>query len=131
MEESLREKIVAYYTLQARLDSINKQQNFIVSKISEILSTISSLEELGKSEKTIFSLGSGIRVMGKIEEKNKFLVEIGAGIILEKNLNESKRILEKRREELEKILEELQKEKNEIYSQMQKLLPEIRKLIGD
>ena len=127
-EKELEKKIVTYQYFQNRLDTLSKQQAMILTKISEIDTSIQSLKNLKKGE-VVFSLGSGIYAFGKLSKEDKFLVEIGAGILLEKNLDESVKSLEKRKKDLQKVLGEIQNEINFSSNILNQLASEINESI--
>ncbi|MEM5805440.1 MAG: prefoldin subunit alpha [Candidatus Aenigmatarchaeota archaeon] len=128
-EKELRQKLIAYRVLEARLQGLIKQRELIANKILEINSTLESIKEIEKNHKYIlFPLGSEAYVFGELKEKNKLLVEIGANVALEKNFEEGKNILEKRKAELEKALQEIQKELIVINASMENLAEEIEKI---
>jgi len=70
-EKELEKKIVTYQYFQNRLDTLSKQQAMILTKISEIDTSIQSLKNLKKGE-VVFSLGSGIYAFGKLSKEDKF-----------------------------------------------------------
>lgn len=131
-KKELEQKILAYQILQARLESLNKQREFISSKLLEIQSTLQSIEEVKKSgENTLFSIGSNAHVYGKIVNKEKMIVEIGANVALEKTFEEGRSFLEKRKKELEDALSETEKNIQEIINTLNELGPQIERLSKD
>lgn len=131
MQEELQEKVIAYRILEIRLNSLLKQRDLIASKILELQSTLASVDEIEKSKEVLFPIGSEAYTFGKITEKNKLIVEIGAGIALEKNIEESKEFLNKRKSELENILAKTEKNILEVSAVMAKLGEEIQKLTSE
>ena len=130
MEKEVREKVLMYRILEARYNSLIKQRELILQKILEISKTISSIKELEKSDEVLFSLGGEAYTIGKVTNKQKFLVEVGAGIVLEKNKEESINILSKRKNELEKGLKEIESELQKISQSLQTLARELQKSLG-
>jgi len=128
-EKELQEKLLAYRIIESRLDNFMRQRDALINRIVEIETTLTSLKEIGK-EDTIFSLGSGIHAFGKTENKDKIIVEIGAGIALEKTAKEAEEILNKRKDEMEKALAELQKGIMQLSVGLKNLAPEIQDLIN-
>ncbi|MBI2084022.1 MAG: prefoldin subunit alpha [Candidatus Aenigmarchaeota archaeon] len=127
-EKVLQEKMLVYKTLESRLNAFVKQGELVSSKIAEIMSTISSIEEVEKNkDEVLFKLGSESYISGRITGGN-VLVEIGAGVVLEKPLEEGKEILHKRKEELESALNEIQKGVAETSEAMGKLASEINEI---
>jgi prefoldin alpha subunit len=128
-QKKLEEKILTYRILEARLNALTRQRNLIVNKIIEIESTLQSIDEIEKSDREmLFSLGSEAYATGKITDKKKIIVEVGANIALEKSIEEAKKTLRKRRGELENSLNAVQNEIINISSFLQVLAEEIRKL---
>lgn len=129
-EKELQEKMLIYRTLESRLEALTKQRDFVSSKIIEIISTISSIDEVDKNQKGIlFKLGSEAFTFGDVTDKNKILVEIGAGVVLEKPVEEGKETLNKRKQEMENALKEIQNNISQISNAMNQLEPEINELI--
>ena len=129
-EKELQEKMLIYRTLESRLEALTRQRDLVSSKIVEIISTISSIDEISKNQKDIlFKLGSEAFTYGNVADKNKILVEIGAGIVLENPPEDGKEILNKRKQEMESVLKEIQNNISQISSAMNQLGPEINQLI--
>ncbi|MEM5882738.1 MAG: prefoldin subunit alpha [Candidatus Aenigmatarchaeota archaeon] len=127
-ENELQEKVLVYRLLEARLNSLLKERELMLSKIIEIQTTLQSIEEIKKGEEVLFALGSEAYAFGRLKEKDKIIVEIGSNIALEKTFEDAKKTLEKRRVEMEKALNEVEKSIVEISSRLQELAPEIEKL---
>lgn len=129
-EKELQEKMFVYRTLESRLEALARQRDLVSSKIVEIVSTISSIDEIDKNQENIlFKLGGEAYTHGNVADKNKILVEIGAGIILEKPIEDGKEILNKRRQEMENVLKEIQNNILQVSAAMNQLGPEINELI--
>lgn len=127
--KELQEKILAYRILEARVDSLLKQRDLIASKIVEIQTTLQSIEEIGKAKgEILFPIGSEAYNFGRITDRKKLIVEIGANVALEKTVDEGKEVLNKRRGEMENVLNTIQKNILEISSSIEALGPEIREL---
>lgn len=129
-EGELQEKMLIYRTLESRLEVFTRQRELINNKLVEIVSTVSSIDELGKKQENIlFKIGGEAYAYGDISDKNKILVEVGAGIILEKSIEEGKDALNKRKQEMENALKELQANIAQVSNAMNQLGPEINELI--
>ncbi len=129
-EKELQEKMLIYRTLEARLEALIRQRDLVSSKIEEIMSTASSIDEISKSQENIlFKLGSEAYTYGNVADKNKVLVEIGAGIVLEKSPEDGKEILNKRKQEMENVLKDIQNNISQISNAVSQLGPEINELI--
>jgi prefoldin alpha subunit len=128
-QKELQEKILTYRLLEARLDGLLKQRDMLASKLIEIQTTLASIDEIEKSkEEILFPIGAEAYAFGKVVDKNKLIVEIGANVALEKNVEEGKQILSKRMTEMESALSAMQKDMMEISAAMDQLGPEIQEL---
>ena len=127
MEESEKEALIQYSTLQVRLEALLKEREEIVEKIEEISDTLSSLEELKEGLDSLFSIGSGVYCKGSLKEE-KFLVNIGAGILLELDKKSTIEILSRRMEMLKKATNEIEEEISNIISQQKRIAEALRKV---
>ena len=127
-KKELQDRILAYRIFESRLNALMRQRELIVNKIVEINSTLESINEIEKSDEALFSIGSEAYAKGRITDKERIIIEIGANIALEKNMKEAKETLEKRKEELEKSLAQIEEEAIKISSGLNSLAEEIREL---
>jgi prefoldin alpha subunit len=127
MEEKEREAIIQYSNLQARLEALLKEREEIIERIDEISDTILSLEELKEGEDSLFSIGSGVYCKANLKEE-RFLVNIGAGILLELDKKDAIEILNRRIEILKNAANEIEEEIPNIISQQEKLAEILRKV---
>jgi prefoldin alpha subunit len=129
-EKKLQENMLAYRMLESRLGNIARQRDMIVSKIMEIQSTLITVEEIEKgSEDVLFPVGSAAYIRGKPADKEKIIVEIGAGVVMEKTLVETKKLLKDRKKELELAIDSLGKEMQNMASSMQKIEADAQEMV--
>ncbi len=130
VEGELQEKMVIYRTLESRMEILTKQRDLVANKITELLSTISSIDEIenGKDE-ILFKIGEEVYASGEIKSKDKVFVSVGANIVIEKSIIDGKKILNDRKEEMGNILKEIENNMNEISKTLKHLEPEINELI--
>jgi prefoldin alpha subunit len=130
-QKELQEKILTYRILEARLESLLKQRDMLVSKLMEIQTTAVSIDEIEKSkEEILFPIGAETYTFGKVIDKKRMIVEIGANVALEKTVEEGRQTLSKRKEEMENALNALQREIARISAGLDQLGPEIEELAG-
>jgi prefoldin alpha subunit len=125
-ERDLQEKVAVYRVLEARLEAAIKQRDSIASRIVEMQAVKESIGELEKSDDVIFPVGSDVFAFGKIAEKKKVMVAVGAGVVMEKSIAEAKEILDKRREEMEQVMKEVQGNIEKVSSTLEQLGSEIQ-----
>ena len=110
VDKEMQKKALAYRMLDSRLKDMLQQRELIAEKILEIQTTLLGIDEVMKSQgDVLFSLGSEAHVQGSVKGKS-LIVEIGAGVALEKNVDEAKSILAKRMKDLESAISSIQNE---------------------
>jgi len=125
--KEVQEKMLTYRILEARLDGLVKQRDMIANKIWEIETTLQSIAEISKSkEEILFPIGSEAYTFGRAMDKDKLIVEIGAGIALEKNIEEGKETLNRRKTELENAMKDIQEDVAEISNNIEMLAADIQ-----
>ncbi len=128
-EKELQEKMLMYRILEARLDGLVKQRDFVASKIIELQTTLASIDEVEKSNgEILFPIGGEAYTRADSVQKGKLIISIGANVALEKTAEEGKVILSKRKSELEKAANEMQNEIVKISNTLSSLAPEIQEL---
>jgi len=129
-QKELQEKVLAYRLLESRIDSLLKQREFLANKLVELHATLESVDEIEKSkEDVLFPLGGAAYTFGKVTDKNKMLVEVGAGVALEKNFTEARDILNERKNDIENALTTIQRNIQETSESLQVLEPQIQQII--
>ena len=128
-EREFQEKILAYRVIGARVESLLRQREALTGKLVEIDTTLGGIDEIEKAkEDMLFSIGSETHLFGKITDKNRIIVEIGANIALEKTFEEGRQILKKRREEIENLVVSLENDILQLSSSLQSLGLQIREI---
>jgi len=134
IEEKVREEYIKYKIIEEQLGTIISQREVIRQNIEDInktIETIDKISEIKEIKEVWFLLGNDVFVKGNLLNTNKFFVNVGSGIILEKNIEETKNLLNKRidvmKESLKKIEKNIElqaKRMEEIETRIQKLLNE-------
>ena len=106
---------------KARLEEVGKQSERIYSVISEHESAIISLSAIYSNRSGHLPIGAGILIPLPSTDEQKTLVDIGSGIIAEKNHNEAIIILESRIKELKTVLEKMDSEAQILQNEINKL----------
>lgn len=104
-EERLRDLSVEMRVLEQRADQLQSSLNMINAMIADLNLanvTLKSLEKEKPDAELLVPIGGNSYVKAKLDNVDKVIVSIGAGVSLEKPLPETKEILKKRQEELEK-----------------------------
>ena len=127
MEE--KEKIIYELgMIDSKARELEQQVALIDRQLQELRLVQEDIEKLSKEGKreVLMPLSSDILVRGSIADSENVLVNVGAGVILKKNIKEAKEVIEKHEKKLSGIKEKLLDEINKIVDYMLKLESEIR-----
>ena len=129
-ERIVREKVLAYRSLEERMDSLARQQDAFISKVAEINGTLAGIDEAAESPaEAMVPLGTAVYARGSVDGKAKLLVEVGAGVAVERTTDEAKVILEARRKDLEQAIDVLQKDMQTIVAMLQQIESEMQAMM--
>ena len=94
--------------LQQRADILNR----VIADIDGTLSSLETIKGLGDEDVVLFPLGSASYIRGKVVDRGKVLVDVGAGVVVEKDVDEAVEYLRERQRdaqlELKTVLAQLQ-----------------------
>ena len=105
-----RNLLMQHREYQRRAEALQQQISMVNLSAQDCQRAIATLEEL-ETEKagaqTMVPIGSGSFVYAKLDLADKVVVNVGAGISIEKSAAEAKDILQRRKDDLDKILEKM------------------------
>ncbi len=93
-QEELQQKFVLYQLLNQRLEEIKNHLNVVQHKMIELETTNQALADVGEIKKdteVLIPLGSGLYTFGKASSSEKLLVDIGAGVMVKKEVKDAKK----------------------------------------
>jgi len=129
-QKELEKKLFKYKMLEETTKVLTQRKELLLTKMLEIENTLDCINEIQKSKGEIFlPLGSSVYVPGTIKKLERMIVGLGAGVSVEKDVNDTKKILNQRRKVLEENLKSVEAQILKVDDEMSKLEPEIRKLI--
>lgn len=126
-----RQLMLQHREFQRRAESIQQQINMVTLSTQDCQRAIDTLEDLEKENSeisTMVPIGSGSYVYAKLDNLDKIIVNIGAGISIEKPVTEAKEFLQKRKNELDNILEKMHSTLAQIAQTMQTIEAQINAL---
>lgn len=131
VEKELQEKVVAYRLLESRLEGLLKQRQAVASKLIEIDTTLSSIDEIEKSEDVLFPIGAEAYAFGKVTDKKKMIVEVGANVAIEKTIEGAKEVMNERKKDITAALNDIQEDVDKTSSMLEQLATEIQIYSGE
>ncbi len=104
-EEELRKLSVELRFLEQTAESIQSRINMINAVVTDLTyasMTLEGLEKEKENSELLVPIGGNSYIKAKLENPDKVIVGMGAGVSVEKTLQETKEIIKKRLENLEK-----------------------------
>jgi len=120
-EEELRRLSVESRLLEQTAEAVQARINMVNAVITDLTYATISLEGLEKEKadtELLVPIGGSSYVKAKLENTDKLIVGIGAGVSVEKTLPETKDIIKRRLEELEKARLSLQTQFSQVVDKI-------------
>lgn len=123
MNEEIQQKYMQLQMYGQQIDQMQKQLKEIEERKKEIKrlqQNISQLNHIEEGKETLFPMANGIFGQAKFT-KGKLLVNVGAGVCVEKTPDETVVMLEERTKELDNATKEFVEEFENVSKQAQEL----------
>ena len=120
-EEELRRLSVELRFLEQTAETIQSRINMVNAAITDLTyasMTLDGLEKEKENTELLVPIGGNSYIKAKLENPDKIIVGMGAGISVEKTLQEAKEIIKNRLENLEKTRMSLQQQLAQIAERM-------------
>lgn len=126
-----KQLMMQHREFQRRVESVQQQINMVglsAQDCQRAIDTITDLEQQKDEIQTMVPIGSGSFVYAKLENINNVVVNVGAGVSIEKPIAEAKELLQKRKTELDAILEKMHSTLGQLAQNMQAIEAHINSL---
>ena len=130
MEKEVEEKLYILQQLQSEAEAIQRKIIELELVDSQLEKTIESLEyfnSLDGSVEALMNLGGGIFAYVDVKNAKKMLVDVGAGVVVEKEVGEAIEFLKKKRELIQKNVTNLEQVLQQIVEKARQIQIELAK----
>ena len=130
MEKEVEEKLYILQQLQSEAEAIQRRIIELELVDSQLEKTIESLEyfnSLDGSVEALMNLGGGIFAYVDVKNAKKMLVDVGAGVVVEKEVGEAIEFLKKKRELIQKNVTNLEQVLQQIVEKARQIQIELAK----
>ena len=131
MNQELQKKYVELQLLNEQIKKIHEQFIFLQQQLNELSNlelTVTDMKEVKKDSEIFSPLGSGIFVNSKLTNTATVLVNIGAGILVEKNLQEAVNLINFQAKNVHESIESIKTELTKAVNYSQNLESEINEM---
>ena len=120
-EDEIRRLMVELKILETTAEYLQARINFVNAALTELNLANMSLEGIEKKESNLIfvPIGGGSYVKARLEETDKIVYGVGAGIAIEKTIREAKEDIAVRIAELNKTKTALEQQLNQILIRLQ------------
>jgi len=129
--KEFKQKYMELQMLQHQLQQVQQQIRALDSQSMEMDSVLVALDELSKSEpcESFVTLTPGLFVRAKITDTQNVLLNVGAGVVVEKSVDDAKVVISEQCDELKKLQEELTEQLQKMVASSKKLQEELRDML--
>ncbi len=123
-KEDIQKMSTQFQQLQYQADALSQQLNMVSASLAEsekAINTIAGFEGVEDGHEILIPIGSGTNIMAKLSKPDSVIMEIGAGISMEKNMDNAKKSLEIQKEELTKFHQTTQNNLDQIVTKMHEI----------
>ena len=131
-EEELRRLSVELRFYEQTAEAMQSRLNMISAVITDLTyagMTLNALEKEKEGSELLVPVGGNSYVKVRLENTDKLIVGMGAGVSVEKTLPESKEIVKKRQEDLEKTRMSMQQQFVQVVERTKGLREKIESLV--
>lgn len=102
-EQKLQEKYIEMKTIEEQMKQIQQQAATLEQQLVELMGVKQSLEDFKKANKgdeILIPVSPGIFAKAELKDNKEFLVNVGANIIVKKDIESTKKLMDKQIEEI-------------------------------
>lgn len=123
-EEEIRRLVSAYQQYQAQADAIMRQISLTqvtAEGLDRALGAVEAMEKAEEGQEMFVPIGSGSFVHAKLASREKVVLNIGAGVSIEKTVADAREALKVRKAEVSEASKKLSDVLSKIDQEMQKI----------
>lgn len=127
--ESLESLVLEYRLLQGLSADLQQRITLLSALLNELqaaINTIEGAEKMGEGAEVLIPIGGASYMRAKLAHGEKVIVGVGAGIAVEKSLEDARKFFEERVSEVSQALASAQSQLASVVSRMSQIEPKIR-----
>ncbi|MBT5022397.1 prefoldin subunit alpha [Candidatus Woesearchaeota archaeon] len=133
VKKEMQSKYVEYQMLEQQLKGLQQQMQKVDTQLVELQSIVKGLTDLQLADdnsEILVPMSSGIFVKANVKDKNKFLVNVGSSVIVDKSFEETVVLLNNQVRELEAFRTEVIIQVQQISVNIQVVETQLKDLMG-
>ena len=133
MKQEIQQKYIELQILNQQIKKIQEQFLFLQQQLGELTSLENSLAEMKsikKDSEMFSSLGSGIFVNSKLSNPEQVIVNVGAGLLVTKTVEEALKLVKTKIENVNTSAETIREELSKAASYSEKLSEDLNEMVA-
>jgi prefoldin alpha subunit len=120
-ERQLNNLVSEIRLLESYYQEVVAREQAVSDALTETRSAVEAIDGLAKNPKAevLLPLGAGILLPAKELEPKKYVVSVGSGVAIEKDVDSARTFLQSRQKELESGISSLEQQRREIGSRLE------------
>jgi len=131
IQAKVREKLLVLQQLQNESESIQRrivELEFVDAELDRTIESLEYFNSLDGSVEALMNLGGGVFAYVDVKDSKKMLVDVGAGVIVEKEVGDAITSLKSKKEKIEENIKKLGEVLEQISQQAERIQAEIAEL---
>lgn len=133
-QQELQRKYVEYQMMEQQIKQMQQQLEKLEQQGMEAAAVEQCIVDVGntsKGDEVLVPVTGGVFFKTKVEDSQTFLVNVGGGVVVEKDVKGTRQLIQKQSEEIVKYKEHLTKQLAEKITAFQEMEIALKKLIED
>ncbi len=133
-QQELQRKYVEYQMMEQQIKQMQQQLEKLEQQGMEAAAVEQCIVDVGnvsKGDEVLVPVTGGVFFRTKVEDSRTFLVNVGSGVVVEKDVEGTRQLIQKQSEEIVKYKEQLTNQLSEQIMAFQEMETALKKLIED
>ena len=131
-QKEIQQKYVEYQVAEQQIKQMQQQMERLEAQTAEANSIEQSIADISKAkpgEEVLVPVSGGVFFKATMDDNHKFLVNVGGGVVVEKDIDGTKDLLKKQSDEIDKYKTQIAQQLAEHFMKFQQLELELKKLV--
>lgn len=131
-QQELQKRYMEYQMMEQQVKQMQQQLEKLEqqgAEASAVEQCIEDISKAGKGDEVLVPVTGGVFFKARIDDNSKFLVNVGSGAVVEKDVEGTRGLIQKQREEILKYKDTLTSQLADQMAGLQEMEQELKKLI--
>ena len=131
-EKEVQEKLAVLQQLQSEAEILQRrivELELLANEYSRTLETLEFFDSIDDGVEALMNLGGGVFAYVDIKNCKKMLVDIGSGVVVEREVRDAIEFIKKRKSDVEENVQKLTQMLQQVAQQAAKIQEELAKLM--